>query len=420
MGLLSVLGCDGGAAPDGGEGGGRADAGPADAGFVAGADAGPFDAGPCEARTLPPLGTRPLVPGRSFALPVALVQEPDDGDTFYVVEQEGRILIVRDGEVRDEPFLDIRERVTLIGERGLLGLAFHPRYEENGRFFVYYSDGDPPHDDPAYNVLAEYRRAPGDRNRAERTEVARIIAVTPERGNHAGGHFSFGPDGYLWGGMGDGASWGDLPDAQDPTNPMGAMLRIDVDAPDRGWAPRDNPLADEHPFVYAYGLRNPWRWSFDRATGDLYIADVGQWLYEEINVVSAGSRGGQNFGWPAYEADSVHDATYLPLVEEHRGPDYAIGRNGADPYQAAPCSVTGGYVYRGRDIPGLHGHYLYGDYCDVDIVAFRYCDGGIVGHQRVTDLRSSAAGLAAFAQDVGGELYLINHMTGTVDKIVPR
>lgn len=412
---LGVAACDGATRNDAGT-----DADAIEAGFDAGTDAGPFDAGPCEATPVPPLRTEPLVPGRTFDMPLGLVQAPDDGDTFYVIEQAGRILVVRDGAVLDEPFLDIRDRVTLIGERGLLGLAFHPRYSENGRFFLYYSDGDPPHDDPAYNVLAEYRRDATTPYRAAREEIVRIVEVTPERGNHAGGHFAFGPDGFLWGGMGDGASWGDLPAAQNPASPMGTILRIDVDSPARGWAPPDNPLPEAHPLVFAYGLRNPWRWSFDRVTQDLYVADVGQWLYEEINIVAAGSSGGQNFGWPAYEADSVHEAMYLPLVADHTGPAYTIGRNGSDPYQSAPCSVTGGYVYRGRDIPGLHGYYLYADYCDLDVVAFRWCGGEIVGHQRLADLRAASAGVAAFAEDSRGELYLINHVSGTIAKIVSR
>ncbi len=417
---LALAGCDGDPRPDGGAPDAGTDAGPSDAGHDAGVDAGDFDAGPCEASALPPLGTEPLVEGTTFALPVGLVQAPGDGDTFYVIEQEGRILVVRGGGVLPEPFLDIRDRVTLIGERGLLGLAFHPDYAANGRFFVYYSDGDPPMDDPAYNVLAEYHRAPGEPYRADPTEIVRLVEVTPERGNHAGGHFAFGPDGYLWGGMGDGASWGELPDAQDVTNPMGGLLRLDVDAPERGWAPPDNPFPAGYPLLWAYGLRNPWRWSFDRATGDLFIADVGQWLYEELDIVPAGTAGGMNFGWPAYEADSVHEAMYAPLVAEHRGPDYTIARNGGDPYQSAPCSVTGGYVYRGRDIPGLHGYYLYGDYCDLDVVAFRWCEGAIVGHQRVPDLRRASPGLAAFAEDLRGELYLVDNMSGAIAKIVPR
>jgi len=421
--LLALLaaGCDPEDPVDGGADAGQRDAGPPrDAGYDGGTDAGTFDAGPCAPATLPALGTEELVVGHRFTQPTDLVQSPGDLDTFYVVEQPGRILVVRDGAVLPEPFLDITDRVTLIGERGLLGLAFHPDYPVNGRFFVYYTDGDPPRDDPAYNLIAEYARLPGEELRADPTEVTRLLAENPTRGNHAGGHIAFGPDGYLWGGMGDGASLGDLPDAQNTDNPHGGIVRLDVDAPASGYTPPDNPYPDGYPLLWAHGLRNPWRWSFDRETGDLYIADVGELLFEEINITAAGSTGGEDYGWPAFEAESVFDAMYDPLVTDHHAPAYVIARDGSDPYHAAPCSVSGGYVYRGREIPGLWGYYLYGDYCDPAVAAFRWCEGAIVDHQSIDDLRWDMNGLAAFAEDIRGELYMLNNNTGEIVKIVAR
>ncbi|MGE0784209.1 MAG: sorbosone dehydrogenase family protein [Sandaracinaceae bacterium] len=413
---LVLAACDGGTPADAG-----LDAGPFDAGRRdAGVDAGSFDAGRCEDTPLPALSTVELVPGHTFDQPVGLYQAPGDDETFYVVEQPGRILLVRDGAVLGTPFLDITDRVTLIGERGLLGLAFDPDYAVNGRFFVYYTDGNPPVEPPGTNVLAEYHRSTTSPDEASHDEIARLIEAMPLRGNHCGGNIAFGPDGYLYGSIGDGASlYEPMPDAQNRDNPLGSIVRFDVDAPATGYVAPGGPFTDGDLHVYAYGLRNPWRWSFDRMTGDMIIGDVGENRSEEIDLIPAGSGGGQNFGWPAYEGVGELYSSIVPMVPMHTEPLYEMRRGGLDPYLSTPCSIIGGFTYRGSAIEGLYGVYFYGDYCDIDVAAFRLCDGAIVGHQRVMDLRQPEAGLSAFAQDNAGELYMLNVTAGRILRIVP-
>jgi len=255
--------------------------------------------------------THAVAPDHTFDKPLYLTQPPGESETLYVVEQPGRVLRVRDGNVLDEPFLDIRDRVGRShNERGLLGLAFHPNYQENGRLFIYYT--------PAAahkNVVAEYRHA-GDATDGEMEEHRRLVEVEDPEGNHNGGMVAFGPDRYLYAAMGDGGGagdqHGDIGNGQNKSTLLGSILRLDVDAPDREFAPEDNPFAGGTPGadqIWAWGLRNAWRFSFDSETGDLYIGDVGQNEIEEIDFQPADSDGGENYGWRAYEGDDVFEAT---------------------------------------------------------------------------------------------------------------
>jgi glucose/arabinose dehydrogenase/predicted lipoprotein with Yx(FWY)xxD motif len=307
--------------------------------------------------------------------PVNVAAPADGSNRIFIVERTGTIRILQDGELLDEPFLDISDTVrTGFLEQGLLGLAFHPNYSENGRFFVYYIDyrtnGD--------SVLAEFQVSDGDANVAD-PESARVLLTHDQPFiNHNGGNLTFGPDGYLYLSLGDGGLAGDpYRNAQDLSNILGSIIRIDVDADvRRGYAiPEDNPFSgmvlysptanneaqdggyipDAAPEIWVYGLRNPWEFSFDRETGDLYIADVGQNEWEEINFVAAGEQGGQNFGWPDLEASHCYvDENCTPTgvlpVAEYANPEPG-------------CSITGIGVYRGGQSTTLDGIYFSSDFC---------------------------------------------------------
>ncbi len=373
-------------------------------------DAGPeIDGGdPCASNGLPRLTTQPLVPDFEWSSPVFLTQ-PAGVNALFVVEQEGRIRVVVDGAART--FLDIRDRVEFGGERGLLGLAFHPDYANNRRFFVSYTPR-------GKNVVAEYRRSESNPLRADDAEVARLIDMRDPESNHNGGMITFGPDGFLYVGTGDGGGANDrhgrIGNGLSLETLHGKLLRLDVDnAPT--YAARGNPFPDA-PLIWAYGLRNPWRFSFDRATSDLYIADVGQNRWEEIDFTPAGSRGGENYGWRAYEGNEVFDRDLLDRVPAHAAPILVYGR-GPDAIIEDGCSVTGGYVYRGRSIPGLRGYYLFGDWCSDTIAAFKVCDGALRGPTRVRDLGDRIELLASFGEDQDGELYMLG---SDVVRIVAR
>lgn len=374
----------------------------------------------CEPPDVSDVTAEPVV-DHSFERPVYVDQPPGSEDVLYVVEKRGVVQIVEDGELRDEPFLDIRERVGLShNERGLLGLAFHPDYESNGRFFIYYTPKA-----NHRNVVAEYRRAEGAQHRASDDEKRRLVEVDDPEGNHNGGMITFGPDGYLYVGMGDGGGAGDqhgkIGNGQNRDTPLGSILRLDVDAADRDFAASDNPFVggDGDPRIWLWGLRNPWRFAFDPETGDMYIGDVGQNKIEEIDVQPASAPGGRNFGWRAYEGTSVYDSSLTDRVDDHVEPVVEFEHQSEKAPIRDGCSVTGGYVYRGDEIEGLEGAYLYGDYCSKDVAAFRYCDGEAVGHQRVPGLVDQGSGLASFGRDNDGELYLVYDTDGTVQKIVP-
>ena len=337
-------------------------------------------------------------------VPVLVTAPRTDFERIFIADKNGRIRIVRNGVLLPTPFLDLAATGLLVnaGEMGMLGLAFHPDYADNGRFFVNFTnvDGD--------TEVIELARS-SDPDRASPATIRGFFTVAQPFANHNGGMLAFGPDGFLYVGLGDGGAGGDPQDnAQNPATKLGKILRIDVDAyptPPPGNAPGGDPD------VLHRGLRNPWRFSFDRATGDLYVGDVGQNRLEEIDVVPAGS-GGRNFGWRVMEASQCFqprdgcDTTglLLPVVEYDR----EVG-----------CSVTGGYVYRGSAVPGLVGRYLYGDYCSNRVFAFRWSDGVASEPVELTadlDPDGLIQGLSSFGEDAAGELY-VTSLGGSVFRI---
>ncbi len=330
-----------------------------------------------------------------FSFPV-FVDAPLGDDRLFVVSKDGQIHIVKDGAVLVEPFLDIRELARNDGEQGLLGLAFHPDYPANGLFYVHFSDR---HGD---TKVFEYRTSSNPD--LANLETGRLIFVTTQpASNHNGGMLAFGPDGYLYVGLGDGGGANDrYGNGQRPDTVLGTLLRLDVDGGDPVGGveyaiPADNPFlagggAAE---VWAYGLRNPWRFSFD---GDLlYIGDVGQNRWEEIDVAPAADPG-VNYGWPITEGTNCFspssgcnsDGLHLPVIEF--------------PHSEG-CSVTGGYVYRGEAIPELDGRYFYSDYCGGFLRSFFYVDGAATDPQDHTGEVGSLVNVTSFGTDGFGELY---------------
>jgi glucose/arabinose dehydrogenase len=348
------------------------------------------------------LPARLKVVAEGLSLPVAVTFAPGDPvrDRVYVVEKTGRVRALVSGKVTGPPLLDFSARVSSHTEQGLLGLAFHPRYAENGRLFVDFTDrkGD--------TRIVELQVPKGAAEVSPASEHE-WLKVDQPYANHNGGDLVFGPDGKLYIGLGDGGSHGDPHgNGQNPTALLGKMLRLDVDGPKGG-----------SPEILMRGLRNPWRYAFDLKTGDLYIADVGQDAWEEIDVVPAQSAlvGGQNFGWnrmeglhcftPARRCDER--GLYRPVVEySHR-----VG-----------CSITGGVVYRGQAIPALDGVYLYADYCTALLRGFRYEAGRVTAHvdyRSALDPEHRLSQVSSFGVDAAGEVYLLS-LDGTVFELVPR
>jgi glucose/arabinose dehydrogenase len=334
--------------------------------------------------------------GDGLERPVFVGHAGDGSGRLFVLEQAGRIRIVENGALRRRPFLDLTDRVLSGGERGLLGLAFHPEFRSNGRFFVDYTrqpDGA--------TVLAEFRARRANPNRARATQH-RLLRVPQPFSNHNGGMLAFGPDGHLYVALGDGGGGGDPGNrAQDPNTLLGKILRIDVDGARPYAIPPDNPFAEGggRPEIFALGLRNPWRFSFDRGTGRLLAGDVGQGRVEEIDLI----RRGRNYGWPIMEGPlCFRPATgcdsaglTLPLASYRQ----VRGR----------CAITAGYVYRGAAIPDLVGVHLSGDFCSGEIFALRGRERSLL---RDTELR-----ISSFGEDAAGEVYIVD-IDGAVYRIV--
>ncbi|GJL54602.1 MAG: glucose dehydrogenase [Nitrospirales bacterium] len=347
--------------------------------------------------TASPFALTPLISG-NLHKPIFLTHTQEDDGRLFVVEQDGKVLIVKNGQLLPTPFLDISNTVSTGGERGLLGLAFHPHYRKNGRFFINYTRKA----DQA-TVIAEYRRA-ANPDQAESEKKVLLVMAQPY-GNHNGGMVAFGHDGYLYIGMGDGGAGGDPENrAQNPNTLLGKILRIDIDQGDRYSIPADNPFVKHggRPEIYATGLRNPWRFSFDRQTGELWAGDVGQNAWEEVTKIKKG----ENHGWRLMEGQHCFQPRQgcqhsqqltLPVL------DYPNGENGR-------CSVTGGYVYRGKAIPALQGTYLFADFCSGEI--FRYANGSF-NVLLDTDLQ-----IPSFGEDESGELYVLGY-AGSVQKLTP-
>ncbi len=316
--------------------------------------------------------------------------QADGSGRVFVIEKVGRIRILENDQLLEAPFLDITDRVGSRGnEQGLLGLAFHPSYAENGRFFVNYTDtgGD--------TVIARFQ-VTSDPNLADPNSEVKLLGYDQPFPNHNGGALAFGPDGYLYIGSGDGGAAGDpFANGQNTGVLLGKILRIDVDSAEPYAVPPDNPFGNE---VWAYGLRNPWRISFDRATSDLYIGDVGQGEWEEIDFLPAGAAGGANFGWDHREG--AHDY-------EGGGPAGMLDPVAEYSHSEGGCSVTGGYVYRGS-MPEWNGIYLYGDYCTGLIWGLIQIDGG-PQTQMLFDMDVT---ITSFGQDEMGEVYLVSDNGG--------
>ena len=323
---------------------------------------------------------------------------------LFLTLQEGQVVIWDGAAVRSTPFLDVSSLVTCCGERGLLSTAFHPNYAANGIFFVYYTDrqGNP--------VIARYQRSANDPNVADPSTAAILLTINhPVNSNHNGGQLQFGPDGYLYIGVGDGGSAFDPPcNAQRTDVLLGKLLRIDVDreanTPPFYFIPTDNPfLTTGPPEAWAKGLRNPWRFSFDRLTHDLVIGDVGQGSREEVDFQPAGSAGGQNYGWKIMEGTlCTNNTSNCPAdVPPCDDPRYTLPVLEYD-HGSGRCSITGGYVYRGLAIPDLYGMYVYGDYCAGTIWAAM--PQGATWTTATLPIQTGS--LTTFGEDVNGELYV--------------
>jgi glucose/arabinose dehydrogenase len=336
--------------------------------------------------------------------PVGIASALDGSGRLFVLEQAGVIRIIQDGALLTNPFLDISGQVSCCGERGLLGLAFHPRYMENGQFFVNYTDLD------GNTVIARFEVSSNDPNQADASSEKRLIYIQQPYPNHNGGAVVFGPDGYLYLGLGDGGSGGDPQgNGQSTSTVLGKILRIDVDGGSPYAIPADNPFVNGGGLleIWAYGLRNPWRISFDRAIGDLYIGDVGQNAWEEIDFLPAGSPGGANFGWNYREGTHPYQGSppaNLALVEPIAEYSHDQG-----------CSVTGGAVYRGSALPAWQGVYLYGDYCSGKV-------WGLVRNPLGAWLNGllfeTGSTISSFGTDEAGELYLVDY-SGSLFKLAP-
>jgi glucose/arabinose dehydrogenase len=348
---------------------------------------------------------------QGFNQPLFLTHAGDESGRIFVLEKQGAIRIVHDGTIVEQPFLDITGQVRSSGsEQGLLGLAFPPNFTESGYFFVNYTDVN------GNTAISRFQVDGANPDVADPGSEFMVLQIEDPAPNHNGGNLVFGPDGYLWIGMGDGGGGGDTyGNGQNPATLLGKMMRIDVTSdpsvpyvipPDNPWVNADWNGADVRDEVWAVGLRNPWRYSFDRFTGDLWIADVGQNIYEEVNYNVEGTQGGLNYGWPimegahCYGSDSCDQSgLQLPVAEY----DHSKG-----------CSVTGGYVYRGSQYPVLQGVYIFGDYCS-----------GIVwatipnpdGSWNTTQMLDSDVIISSFGEDEQGELYVTDLSSGVIYQV---
>jgi glucose/arabinose dehydrogenase len=353
----------------------------------------------------PPASLRVQLVASGLSNPVHLTAPVSDARLF-VVEQTGRIRIIQGGQLLATPFLDIRSSITSGGERGLLSMAFHPNYASNGFFYVNYTDLN------GNTRVERYSVSSASPNVANTTGTRLIIQIAQPFSNHNGGQLVFAPDGKLLIGMGDGGSGGDPQNhGQDRSTLLGDLLRLDVDAGNPYAIPPDNPYAgstQNRPEIWASGLRNPWRFSVDATANQIYIADVGQGSWEEINAMPL-SAAGVNYGWRLMEgahcfnpANCSQTGLTLPVHEYANGP--------------SACAVTGGHVYRGTAIPGIVGHYFYSDFCGGFLRSFRLSNGMATDHRTWTV--GDIGNVSSFGVDAAGELYILSH-DGRVHRIVP-
>lgn len=346
-----------------------------------------------------------------FQRPLYLTPAGDGTGRLFVVEQSGKIKVLQDGEVLETPFLDVSSLIsqealgTNYTERGLLGLAFHPNYEENGQFYINYTDRN------GGTVIARYQVSLSNPNIADSGSAEIIFQISQPFANHNGGHMAFRPsDGYLYISLGDGGSANDpLGSGQNPFTLLGSILRIDVDNGSPYSIPADNPFAgdiegaDE---IWVYGLRNVWRFSFDSATNDMFIADVGQNEWEEVNFQSVESKGGENYGWNVWEGTHA--------FARGEAPNHVLPF--AEYNHSSGCSITGGYIYRGSVISDLTATYLFGDYC-TGIVWASYRDENL--QWQTNQFLQTGMNISSFGEDENGELYIINY-EGIIYRIEPN
>ena len=347
-------------------------------------------------------------PNLTFSNPLDLQHAGDGSNRIFVVEQAGRIKVFPNNSsvTTTKTFLDITDRVTSGGETGLLGLAFHPNYESNGYFYVNYTAPS-----PLRTVVSRFQVSPTNPDSADKNTEQILLTFNQPYSNHNGGCVAFGPDGYLYIATGDGGSGGDPQNnAQNITNLLGKILRIDVDNPQpplNYGIPPTNPFVDStntsiRKEIYAYGLRNPWRMSFDPVTGWLWAADVGQNTWEEIDIINNGG----NYGWRCYEGNHPYNTsgcngTYIFPIWEYS--------------HSEGISVTGGYVYRGQNVPELYGKYIYGDYGSRKVWSLLY-DG--INPATNTQITTAAASITSFGVDQNNELYLVS-FNGKIYNFIP-
>ena len=349
---------------------------------------------------------------RGFTQPVHVTHAGDGSGRIFVVEQGGRIRILDNGVVLPVPFLDLASlnppRLVAGGEQGLLSVVFPPGFSSKGYFYVNYTrSGD------GATVVARYRVSIGDANAADPASEEVVLTISQPFANHNGGQLAFGPDGYLYIGMGDGGSGGDpMNNGQAPGTLLGKLLRIDVESGVAPYGiPPTNPFLGRtgyRPEIWALGLRNPWRFSFDRGTGDLYLGDVGQGTVEEVDFQPAGDPGGRNYGWNVMEGDRCYppgtvgcnrSGLALPVFVY----DHSLG-----------CSVTGGHVVRGSAFPSLQGVYLFGDYCSGRIWGIRKNGAGWDNAL----LADTTLNISTFGEDESGNVYVVNHTSGDLLKVL--
>jgi glucose/arabinose dehydrogenase len=335
--------------------------------------------------------------------PTAITSTPSTADKrLFVLEQSGKIRVInQSGELESEAFLDISSKTLSGGELGLLGLAFHPKYEANGYFYVDYTDKE-------MNTVVSRFKVSANSNIADANSEKVLLSVKQPYKNHNGGAVVFGPDNYLYIALGDGGSAGDPENrAQDKNSFFGKLLRIDINTGEPYSIPKTNPFMGQlgvKQEVWAYGLRNPWRVSFDRATGDLYIADVGQGELEEVDMQKKSSKGGENYGWRCYEADKPYNNKGCADASHYIAPPLSYD------HQEKRCSITGGYVYRGTKYKALQGKYIYGDYCNGQLFYANNQNGKLNGVAEA----NTPYYISTFGQGDDGEIYFADYKTGNI------
>lgn len=350
-------------------------------------------------------GTGKLIPFASGLTSCVCIANVGD-NRLFVVDQHGSVSILNpSGTVISPAFLDIHDRVVYGGERGLLGIAFHPQYQTNGYFYVnYVGAGDSTH-------ISRFKVSAGNPNQADPQSEFKLLTIFQPYQNHNGGDLNFGPDGYLYIGLGDGGSGGDPGNrAQNPKEFLGKMLRIDVDHGNPYAIPTTNPFYNSSTTlgeIWSLGLRNPWRFSFDRLTGDLWIADVGQDAVEEIDFQPAGDRGGENYGWRCYEGNQGYNNSLCNTNAILTFPIYTYPHG-------SECSVTGGYVYRGSPSSPYYGYYFFADYCSDRIWTLHNASGTWVKEDFG---QFSGNNFSTFGEDATGQLYVAGVGSGNIFRI---